>query len=233
MTGVTQAKLRNHILSQLPPAEFQNIAPHLQRVDLKPRTVLISSGDRIGSVYFIESGLVSVLGVLESGARVEISHVGRDGLVGVQVALGAESAQFEVMSHMQGEAFKLATAAFVQLMSQNGALREAVLRYAWRAHVQIAQTAICNAAHEVEPRLARWLLLAHDRVDGDRLPLTQEVLSMMLGASRPAVTVASGALQRAGLIKTQRGAICVLDRAGLESAACECYRVTHFPRKTR
>lgn len=182
-------------------------------------------GEPVTSVYFPEGGFLSIVTVLEDGRMVEVATVGNEGMVGL--AALAENAAAPSGTMVQGEGtacYRMTAAAFRAEMDRRGAFFELLTRYA-QAHMGVVmQSTACNAVHDVEQRLARWLLLAHDRMEGDEFPLTQEFVAMMLGVTRPTVTVVAGALQKAGLIHYHRGRVGILNRKGLESASCECYR---------
>jgi CRP-like cAMP-binding protein len=153
--------------------------------------------------------------------------VGREGVIGLPLFLGAEATHGRAVCQVAGEAWRLPAAAFREEAGRDGPLRERLLRYTQALFQQVAQTSGCNRLHAHEERCARWLLQIHDRVPGDAFRLTQEYLALMLGVARPSVTLVMGALQRAGLVAYHRGALTILDRAGLEAAACECYAITH------
>jgi CRP-like cAMP-binding protein len=195
----------------------------LQPVPLSMRQVLHRPGEPMGAVHFPRSGWVSLIALLEDGDAAEIGLVGREGMVGLPLLLGAESTMAEAMVQNDGTAFRIGSADFARALDLIPAFRALLLRYAMAQHEQVARTAACNGRHLVEQRLARWLLMAHDRAHGDDFPMTHEFLSMMLGVRRAGVSVAAALLQRAGLIHYARGRISVCDRPGLEAAACGCY----------
>ncbi len=214
---------RNHLLAALPPPDLARLRPQLEPVALLVPQVLYASGQPIPAVHFVETGWVSMVAQLEGGDLAEVGLVGREGMVGLPLALGADAASTEAMVQGSGTALRMDAAAFGRALSGSTALHRLLLRYALAFQAQVAQTAACNGRHRLEERLARWLLMAHDRAEGDELPLTQDFLSMMLAARRSGVTIAAGILQKAGLIRYVRGRITVLDRPGLEDAACECH----------
>jgi CRP-like cAMP-binding protein len=218
-----QGKVRNRILSALPAVEFAMLAEGLVRVDLHLGETLHRAGDTIEQVYFPEIGFISALGVLSNGASLEIGLIGAEGMAGVSVVLGAAASYSETMCQTGGAAQLMPVAAFKQAVAHAPHLRDLLLRYAHVFHVQVAQTAACNAHHELSQRLARWLLAAHDRSGRAELSLTQDLISVMLGVRRSTVSIAASQLQKAGVIQYQHGRITVVDRVGLESAACECY----------
>jgi CRP-like cAMP-binding protein len=219
-----QKSLRNRILSALPAPEFAMLAAHLVRVDLKLGESLHRAGDTIEQVFFPEIGFISALSVLKGGQPLEIGLIGAEGVAGVSVVLGATTAYSETMCQTGGAAHRVSADRFRNVVEQAPRLRDLALRYAHVFHVQVAQTAACNSHHELSQRLARWLLAAHDRSGVPELSLTQELIAVMLGVRRSTVSVAAGQLQAAGIIQYQHGRITIVDRTGLESAACECYQ---------
>ena len=170
--------------------------------------------------------MVSLVATLDDGMQAEIGIVGREGMLGTTLLSGDDTSFLDAMVQMPGSALRMAITDFRQDMEAHPALRQRLVRYNEALHVQIMQTAVCNAHHGLEQRLARWLLLAHDRIDGDELPLTQDFMATMLGVYRPSITVTAGILQRAGLIRYSTGRVTIVDRAGLEASACECYGIT-------
>ena len=197
----------------------------MKPVELPLRQILHAAGEPIDAVYFPETGYASMLASLEDGDAAEVGLIGREGMVGLPVLLGADHDDIEAMVQSPGTALRMSTAAFREALERIPALRVLLLRYALVHHGQVARTAACNGRHHTDQRLARWLLMAHDRAEGDEFPMTHEFLSMMLGVRRAGITVAAGQLQKAGFIRYERGRMEVTDRPGLESAACECYGV--------
>ena len=221
-------RFRNRLLAALAPAALQVLRPHLLGpVELAQGQTLHRRGYPVADVFFPEAGLASLTAGTMDG-DVEVGLTGREGLVGAAVLLDPEAvAVHEAFVQIPGAAWRVPTSALRRAVEQSPALREHLLRYVQSLMVQSGQTAACNARHSVPQRLARWLLMAHDRVDGDELALRQEAVSLMLGVRREGVSVAAGALQASGLIRQSRGRIAVLDRPGLEAAACGCYRAVH------
>jgi len=209
----------------LPPDDLAQIWPRLQAVELPFREVLHAPGKPIEAVYFPETGWVSMLTYLEDGDAAEVGLVGRDGMVGLPVRLGADHDDIEAMVQAPGTALQMTAQAFREELERLPALRTLLLRYALVHHGQVARTAACNGRHHIDQRLARWLLMAHDRAEGDEFPMTHEFLSMMLGLRRAGITVSAGALQKAGHIRYGGGRVRITDRPGLESVACECYGI--------
>lgn len=179
--------------------------------------------DPIDHLYFPEIGFISALAVLSDGNPIEIGLIGAEGVAGVSVMLGAKASFSETMCQTGGAAHRLPVAAFKEAVARSQVLHDLLLRYVHVFQVQISQTTACNAHHEVSQRLARWLLAAHDRSGIRELSLTQDLIAVMLGVRRSTVSIAAGALQKAGFIRYQHGQITIVDRPGLESAACECY----------
>jgi CRP-like cAMP-binding protein len=176
-------------------------------------------------VLFVESGMCSLLATLEGGEQVEVGIVGREGLVGLPLVFGDDRSLVEARVQVEGTALRMDRAALRDGMEGSAALRRLLHRYALAFQAQVTLTAACNARHAIEQRLARWLLIAHDRAGADEFPITHEFISMMLGVRRPGVSLAAGVLQKAELIHYARGRMEVTDRPGLEAASCECYHV--------
>ena len=197
--------------------------PHLRPVALPMREILHRPNEPIPSVLFPESGYVSLIATLEDGDAAEVGLVGREGMLGVPLALGTDRSPLEVLVQGEGHALHLDADIFVARMNEQPSLRALMLRYVMAFNMQVTMTAACNGRHQIEQRLARWLLMAHDRLENDEFPMTHEFLSMMLGVRRAGVTVAAGVLQKAGFISYDRGRVRVTDRPGLEAAACECH----------
>ena len=223
MAPIQQTAVRNGLLAALPPDAFARLAPALRPVRLDVKQVLHAPERPIAAAYFPESGMVSLLTRLEDGAAQEVGLIGREGVVGLAVVLGAESVGTEALVQANGAALRVDADELRAAFDRGAALRARLLRYAQALHTQVAQTAACNGRHAVDERLARWLLMAHDRADGDEFPMTQEFMAMMLGVRRAGVSVAIGVLQKAGAISHAYGRVTVLDRPGLEAASCECY----------
>jgi CRP-like cAMP-binding protein len=218
---------RNLLLAALPVDEYERIAQSLETVPLKLKTVLHRPGEAIAHVYFPGGGFCSVLTVLKDGGMVEVATLGREGMVGITAVLDGNPVSST--SLVQGETnicYRMTADAFRREMERRGVFHELLTHYAQALVGFIMQSTACNAVHSVEQRLARWLLMARDRMGRDDFPLTQEFVAMMLGASRPTVTIVAGTLQKAGLITYHRGDVTIVDGEGLEAASCECYRAT-------
>jgi CRP-like cAMP-binding protein len=216
----------NQLLDSLAPDDLRRLLPHLeeQEVPLAHKETINVPGRPIERLYFPTAGVVSLIASVDEGAAVEVGIIGREGMVGTPVLLGSECASNEAFVQIEGRALRMPTGALLDQFEESRSLRRHLLRFAQALSFQISQSAACNARHVVDERCARWLLAAHDRVGGNELVLTHEFLGIMLGVRRAGVTVAAGALQRAGLIRYRQGQITILDREGLEGASCECYR---------
>ncbi len=214
---------RNMLLRRLPDAELELLRPRLEPVELKLKTLMFIPDGPVDSVFFVESGTVSMLAALEDGAQVEVGLVGREGMIGLPLLFGAPTSPVEAIVQASGTASRLPAAAFRTALAELPSLSGLLLRYVDAFHHQVAQTAACNGRHQIEQRLARWILMTHDRIEDDRLVMTQEFMSHMLGVQRPGVNLAVRTLQQAGLVQREKGQLRILDRSGLEAAACECY----------
>src|SRR5436190_22857156 len=215
----------NHLLAALPRQDYQRLLPELEPVNLIYGEVLFEPGERLRHAYFPDSAHVSLLTVLEKGKALEVSLVGREGMVGVPLALGVDDSPVRALVQGSGTALRMKAAAFREALARSAPLQREMYRYAYDKLAQARQTAACNRFHQVEERLARWLLMTRDRVRADQFHLTHEFLADMLGVRRAGVTNAAISLQRKKLISYRRGHISVLDRAGLAAAACPCYKV--------
>ena len=220
--------LRNLLLAGLPTAEQDRLLPDLQVIRLKLKDFLYKPGEPADYVYFPGGGFCSLVTVLQDGGMVEVTTIGREGVVGVDATLdGSRLSSSAVM--VQGETdtcYRMTARRFRRERDRHGAFDDVITRYTQALMGTVMQSTACNAVHLVEERLARWLLMAQDRMESDEFPLTQEFVAMMLGATRPTVTVVAGTLQRAGLITYRRGRVTVINRKKLELASCECYKAT-------
>ena len=214
----------NCLLDALAPDDMARLRPHLELVLLSQRQVLSEPRKLIEHAYFPRQGFVSLVQPMADKSMVEVGIIGREGFVGSPILLGAGMSPVMAMVQAPGEALRIPASVLLKEAADSGELSGLLLRYVQALHVQVAQTAACNGRHSLAERLARWLLTAHDRVAGDDLPLSHEFLAIMLGMRRAGVTVAVGTLKKAGLIDNGHARITILDRQGLEAAACECYR---------
>jgi CRP-like cAMP-binding protein len=215
----------NRLLAALPKAEYERLRPRLESMSLAIKQVVYEADRPIPHVYFPRNCVISMVLNLE-GSAVEIGTVGHEGMAGLPVFLGTDSLPSMALCQVPGEAVRVKARAFREAVRDSGPLHDLMHRYAHYLLVQSSQSTACNRLHPAEERLCRWLLMTQDRVGADRFPLTQEFMAQMLGVRRPTVSLVASTLQKAGLIQYSRGKVAVVDRPGLESAACECYAVT-------
>lgn len=216
---------QNHLLAALTIEVRDRLFSYLELVPLPLGKVLYESGDTMRHVYFPTDSIVSLLYVMESGASAEISVVGNEGLIGVALFMGGESTPSRAIVQSAGSAYRLLGQRIKDEFNRHGELLQLMLRYTQSLLTQMAQTAVCNRHHSVDQQLCRWLLLSLDRLPGNELTMTQELIANMLGVRREGVTDAAGKLQKLGVIEYHRGHITVLDRPKLEQLCCECYAV--------
>jgi CRP-like cAMP-binding protein len=214
----------NRILAQLSPRELARLKPHLEPVELRFEQVIYEPGDLIGTVWFPLDSLVSLLTAVDRHRTLEVGMVGAEGMTGMVRALGVTHSDVRAIVQGSGQAVGLAAARFKTAFTKYPGFNQAVLLYAHALLTQVSQTAACNRFHDAQARLARWLLMTADRVDRDEFALTQDFLAHMLGLRRVGITQAAGQLRQRKLIDYARGHLRVLDRKGLERAACSCYR---------
>ncbi len=217
--------ITNKILLSLPTRESKEVLPKLEFVRLLLHQVIHEAGENVKSGFFINSGLASVLAVQPDGKSVEVGLIGSEGFVGLPLLVGYHTSPTRIVVQGDGTAYRCDGDALRLLMERCPELEQQLHRFAQQLAMQSMQIAACNRLHDVEERLARWILMSRDRMGSDTLPLTQEFLSNMLGTRRSSVTVAAGLLQKAGLISYTRGSVKVLDRQKLEGAACDCYGI--------
>ena len=221
------------ILLALAPKERERLLAATSPVSLDSKQILLDRGERIDTVYFPDTAVVSLLTTMDDGTMFEVANIGNEGIVGVSAFLGVETigARECFQVEVPGQARALDVATFIEAAGREP-LCGLVQRYIEAQFIQVSQRMACVALHSIPERCSRWLLLTHDRVGDREFPLTQELLAQMLGVRRASVSVAAGALQNAGLIRYSRGRVTILDREGLENAACECYGVirTEFER---
>jgi CRP-like cAMP-binding protein len=215
----------NRILSALPPADLARIKPHLEHVRLAHNKTLYTSGDVVQHVYFPSSGMVSLVAVTADGAATEVGMVGDEGMVGLPAVLRNNVSPYDVTVQLAGAALRMRGERLRAEFDAGGRIQDLLLRYMHALLTQISQSAVCNRFHTVEERLCRWLLISSDRSHMSTLYLTQEFLAQMIGAPRTSVTMTARSLQRAGLIRYNRGKIQILDERAMRDAACECYNV--------
>lgn len=217
--------LQNQLLANLPTKIQEQLFPHMKQVDMRLGKVLYESGDTLPLVYFPMDCIVSLIYVMENGASAEISVVGKEGLVGIAVFMGGESTPSRAVVQSAGSGFSLPSQLLRREFNSDSEMRMLLLRYTQALITQMAQTAVCNRHHSIDQQLCRWLLLSLDRLSGNSLVMTQELIANMLGVRREGVTEAAGKLQNLGVIEYRRGKITVLDRTLLEELSCECYNV--------
>ena len=218
---------KNRILASLPACEIERLAPHLSPVTLKLSRTLHDPGQVVDTVYFLEDGLCSIVVTMKTGNTIEVGITGRDGFVGVPAVLGTGHSPNRSFMQIAGHGFSVKANILLEQLEESSELRRCLQGGIQGLLVQTAQTAACNRVHELEERLARWLMMCHDRVQNDHFAITHEFLAMMLGTRRTSVTVAAGILYDAGLIEYSRGKVTIKDREGLAHAACECYQIIH------
>lgn len=225
MSAAPASPQQNHLLAMLPSEARERLIPHLELVDMPLGMVLYESGDTLRHVYFPTDSIVSLLYVMENGASAEISVVGNDGVIGVALFMGGESTTNRAIVQSAGSAYRVLGKRFKEEFNRHGEMLNLMLRYSQALITQMSQTAVCNRHHSIDQQLCRWLLLSLDRLSGNQLAMTQELIANMLGVRREGVTEAAGKLHRLGVIDYCRGLITVLDRDKLEHLCCECYEV--------
>jgi len=223
--NVVSAHRHNRLLAAVGTAELDRLAPHLEVVDLAPRTVLVDVGERIKHVYFPHSAVICLMAVMQESGVAEAATIGSEGMAGTEALLGTATAANRMLVQVSGAASRIASRHLAGAIHDNAKLRTVLLRYTGAFIVQLTQSVACNSLHKLEERCCRWLLMAHDRAHRDHFEITQEFMAEMLGVHRPTVTIVARTLQKAGLIRYSRGVLTILDRKGLEASACECYGI--------
>jgi CRP-like cAMP-binding protein len=216
----------NRLLGLLPRRDYERLRPHLHPIALEYRQSLYRAHKPIEFVYFIETGVGSLVNTMANGDAAEVGTIGNEGMVGLPLLFGDDRAPTSVYVQVPGAGLRMKAALFRTELARSASMRTVMLRYAHAFFNQVAQSAACNHFHSLEQRCCRWLLMTHDRMQSDEFLLTQEFLAMMLGVRRTGVTAAAGALQRAGLIRYKRGNVTIIDRRGLIRRSCECYGVS-------
>ena len=219
------APQQNQLLAALPAEIFERISPHLELIQMPLGQVLYDSGGQLDHVYFPTTAIVSMHYVMENGASAEIAGVGKEGVLGISLFMGGDTTPSLATVQTAGHGCRMKKHLMMEEFNRAGPMMRLMLRYTQALMTQMAQTAVCYRHHSVEQQLCRWLLLTLDRLPSNELTMTQELIAGMLGVRREGITEAAGNLQRAGLISYRRGHITALDRAGLETSACECYNV--------
>ena len=223
--GKASEPIHNQLLAALPAPELERWLPQLEAVEMTLGQVLYEAGDTLTHVYFPTNAIVSLLYVMENGSSAEIAVVGKEGIVGISLFMGGESTPSRAVVQSAGQAFRLESQHMKDEFNRAGPVLHLLLRYTQALITQMSQTAVCNRHHTLDQQLCRWLLLSLDRVQGNELLMTQELIANMLGVRREGVTESALKLQQAGLIRYARGRIVVLDRPGVEKRSCECYAV--------
>jgi CRP-like cAMP-binding protein len=216
---------QNHLLAALPATDYARLLPDLELIPMPLGWAVYESGGQLGYVYFPTTSIVSLLYVMVSGASAEIAITGNEGLVGISLFMGGESTPSRAVVQSAGNGYRLKASVLKREFALGGELQHLALRYTQALITQMAQTAVCNRHHALDQQLCRWLLLSLDRLPGNEVLMTQELIANMLGVRREGVTEAAGKLQDAGLIRYSRGRITILDRPNLEKRVCECYEV--------
>lgn len=216
----------NRLLALLSAKDYSRLRPHLERAPLNYRQSLYEANKPIETVYFIETGVGSLVNTMSNEQAAEVGTIGNEGLIGHPIVLGDAQAPTSIYVQVPGVGLSMSAARFKAELAASATMRAVMLRYVHALFNQVAQSAACNHFHNIEQRCCRWLLMTHDRMESDEFLLTQEFLAMMLGVQRTGVTRAASALQRAGLIEYTRGVVTILDRRGLRHRSCECYAVS-------
>ncbi len=224
-SGKRVAPVKNRLLAALPKKEYQHLLPELEEVTLTFGEILFESGDAIRHVFFPNDSSISLLSAVEDRELLEVGLVGNEGMAGLSVFMGVNKSRNRGLVQGSGTAMRMKAATLRKEVNNGSALHSLLHLYTHALLTQISQSAACNRFHLVNARLARWLLMTHDRVEGDEFRLTQEFISHMLGVRREQVTLAASSLQKQELISYSRGQIKILNRAGLEAVSCKCYRV--------
>jgi CRP-like cAMP-binding protein len=222
---VVASPVQNHLLASLPSEERQRWLPKLEFIDMPLGTVMYEAGGTLSHVYFPTTAIVSLLYVMADGASAEIAVVGNEGLVGISLFMGGESTPSRAVVQSAGSGYRLSAQLMKNEFNRAGPVLHLLLRYTQALITQMSQTAVCNRHHSLDQQLCRWLLLSLDRLQGNELVMTQELIANMLGVRREGVTEGALKLQHAGLIRYARGHITIVDRKGLEARSCECYAV--------
>ena len=221
----TQIKDQNELFRYIPDEEWARLLPHIELVDLPLGKVLYEPGMKMRYVCFPSTAIVSLLYAAEDGSSAEIAIVGREGVVGISIFMGGESTSSRAVVQSAGFGYRINSSLVLDEFNKSGPVMHLLLRYTQALITQMSQTAVCNRHHTLDQQFCRWLLLSLDRLSGNELVMTQELIANMLGVRREGVTEAALKMQRVGLIRYARGHITILDRAGLEQRTCECYRV--------
>jgi CRP-like cAMP-binding protein len=224
-TNAAGKPVSNIILLSTSDNDYSSLRPHLEYVNLPNHLVLHEAGGKLEFTYFPNRGLISLVVVMKDGKTAEAGIVGKEGFTGTPAAVGLRRSPLRAVVQITGDGFRVEVGPLQNTLESAPHLQMMLNRYAAVRGMQVAQTAACNRLHDIEQRLARWLLMTQDRVDSGSLPITHDFLATMLGTDRPTISLAAGALQRKELIEYTRGAVKIVNRKKLEDSACECYRV--------
>jgi CRP-like cAMP-binding protein len=224
-TNTKGKQVSNKILLSISESDYSTLRPHLEYVSLPNHLVLHEAGGKLEFAYFPNRGLISLVVVMKDGKTAEAGIVGNEGFTGTLAAVGLSRGPLQAVVQITGDGFRVEVGALQNTLESAPHLQRLLTRYAAVRGMQVAQTAACNRLHDIEQRLARWLLMTQDRVDSGSLPITHDFLATMLGTDRPSVSLAAGVLQKKGLIEYTRGAVEIVNRKKLEDSACECYGV--------
>ena len=225
-TNTKGKQVSNKILLSISESDYSTLCPHLEYVSLPNHLVLHEAGEKLEFAYFPNRGLISLVVVMKDGKTAEAGILGNEGFTGTLAAVGLSRGPLQAVVQITGDGFRVEVGALQNTLKSAPHLQRLLTRYAAVRGMQVAQTAACNRLHDIEQRLARWLLMTQDRVDSESLPITHDFLATMLGTDRPSVSLAAGVLQKKKLIKYTRGAVQIVNRKKLEDSACECYGIT-------
>jgi len=224
-TPVTFSTVRNQFLASLSAGKFKEIQPDLERIKMRRGEMVYKVGEPLGYVFFPESCIISMVTVFEDGTSIECGLIGREGMTGMAIALSDETANREAHVQVTGSCLRIKAKKFCNMMERGGAFQRSALNYTSNFIEQIIQTGACGSHHSLNERLARLLLMCHDRTEGNKIFITHEFIAQMLGTYRPNITNAAVNLKEQGLIEYRRGLITILNKKGLETSACECYKI--------
>ena len=224
-TSQSPSDFRNVILAHLPPHLLDSLRQHLRPIELKVKQVICQPNQPMEHAYFVETGMISVVSNMANGDSIEVGTIGREGVAGVMQILGAKTLPYQYFVQLAGHGHRVDAAILKDLAKRDEEFRELMMRCQSAFLVQAMQVAACNGLHSIPQRCCRWILMSQDRINGDAVPLTHEFLALMLGVRRATVTDVLRPLQEREWIQSNRGEITVLNRKGLESGSCECYRI--------
>jgi CRP-like cAMP-binding protein len=223
--AVSSHSYRNAILAKLSQQDLNGLREHLKPVELKIKQLIYQPNEKIEQIYFPESGMISLVSIMENGSSIEVGTIGREGVVGASLLCGDYNVPYQLFVQIAGNAFQLDAALFAKEVERKSALHQSVLNYLHSFLIQSMQCTACNGMHSVAQRCCRWLLMSQDRSRSDKVSITHEFLSLMLGVRRASVTEVLKPLHERGWIESHRGEISIVDRAALEAGSCECYQV--------